>query len=54
MAIELFEMYSVKFIDCLLASSKLVQKGDAVILSYDRDFDKLGVRRVEPKDILSM
>ena len=52
LAIELFEMYSVKFIDCLLASSKLVQKGDAVILSYDRDFDKLGVRRIEPKDIL--
>jgi len=54
LAIEFFEMYNVKFIDCLLASSKLIQKGDATILSYDRDFDKLGVRRVEPKDILSV
>lgn len=54
LAIELFENYNVKFIDCLLASSKLVQEGKSAILSYDRDFDKLDVRRLEPKDILSV
>lgn len=51
-AVELFEQYNVKFVDCLLASSKLVQEEKAAILSYDRDFNKLGVRRVEPADLL--
>ena len=51
-AVKLFGDYNVKFVDCLLASSKRVQTGSAVILSYDRDFDKLGVRRVEPRDVL--
>lgn len=51
-AIELFEDYNVKFIDCLLVSSKRIQSGNAAIVSYDRDFDKLGVRRLEPKDFL--
>lgn len=52
LAIELFETHNVKFIDSLLASSKRIQEGNAAILSYDRDFDKLGVRRVEPRDLL--
>ena len=51
-AVKLFEDYNVKFVDCLLASSKRVQSGSAAILSYDRDFDKLGIRRVEPRDLL--
>lgn len=49
---QLYEEYNVKFTDCLLASSALLQSGQAAILSYDHDFDKLGVRRVEPHDIL--
>ena len=52
LAVKLFEDYNVKFVDCLLASSKRVQSGSAAILSYDRDFDKLGIRRVEPRDLL--
>lgn len=51
-AVDLYERYTVKFIDCLLASSARVQKRDATIVSYDRDFDKLGVKRVEPKQLL--
>ena len=47
---QLYEEYNVKFTDCLLASSALLQNGQAAILSYDRDFDKLGVKRVEPRD----
>ena len=49
---QLYEEYNVKFTDCLLASSALLQNGQAAILSYDRDFDKLGIRRVEPRDLL--
>ncbi|MBI5620340.1 PIN domain-containing protein [Candidatus Gottesmanbacteria bacterium] len=52
LAVKLFKDYNVKFVDCLLASSKRVQAGKAAILSYDRDFDKLGIRRVEPRDLL--
>ena len=51
-AIDAYGKTIIKFADCLLASSKLVQEGKAVILSYDREFDKLGVRRVEPRDLL--
>lgn len=52
-ALGLYESKRIKFTDCLLASSSRVQTGKATILSYDRDFDKLGVRRVEPKQLLS-
>jgi hypothetical protein len=54
LATELFQTHNVKFIDCLLASSKRVQENKAAVFSYDRDFDKLGVPRVESKDILLM
>ena len=53
LAVDAYGKTTVKFADCLLASSKRVREGKSAILSYDRDFDKLGVRRVEPKDILS-
>lgn len=50
--IELYKTYHVKLIDCFLASSRRIQEKKASVLSYDRDFDKLGVRRVEPHDLL--
>ncbi len=51
-ATDAYGKTTIKFADCLLASSKRVQKEKSAILSYDRDFDKLGVRRVEPKDLI--
>ena len=51
-ATQLYEAHAIKFTDCLLASSMLLQTDQAAILSYDRDFDKLGVRRVEPRGLL--
>jgi len=51
-ALDMYGKTNVKFTDCLIASSKRLQSGTATILSYDRDFDKLGVRRVEPKQLL--
>ena len=45
-ALELYEKYNVKFIDTLLAS----YSDDFTIISYDRDFDKIGVKRLEPSD----
>ena len=53
-AVDYFERYQIKFIDCLLASSRRIQEERAAIVSYNRDFDKPGVRRVEPRYLLVM
>jgi predicted nucleic-acid-binding protein len=53
-AVELYKTHNVKLIDCMLASSSRLENSNVAVLSYDRDFDKLGVRRVEPKDIIPM
>ncbi|MFH1713288.1 MAG: PIN domain-containing protein [Candidatus Jacksonbacteria bacterium] len=47
----LFEKYKVKFIDCLIASQKAVQNKKMTIISYDQDFDKFRVKRIEPDQI---
>ena len=47
-AIELFENNAIKFIDCLIASDKNLQTQQYALISYDRDFDALGVIREEP------
>jgi predicted nucleic-acid-binding protein len=52
LATEFFEKYSVKFIDSLIASIPGIQSGEWTIVSYDKDFDKLGVRRMEPSQII--
>lgn len=49
-ALELIMKKGVKFNDCLIASLKFFETG-GVIISYDRDFDKLGLRRAEPKEL---
>lgn len=46
-----FEKKSVKYIDSLIASIDEVQKKRWIVISYDKDFDKLGVKRLEPKDL---
>ncbi|HVA26373.1 MAG TPA: PIN domain-containing protein [Chloroflexota bacterium] len=46
-ALQLFaEHRSIDFPDCLTAAE--VAATNDVVLSYDRDFDRLGVRRQEP------
>lgn len=47
-----FESANVKFIDCLISSNPNISSGHTKVISYDRDFDRLGVLRVEPKDII--
>lgn len=51
-AVEIFDKNSVKFIDSLIASSLLKQKQDWEIISYDKDFDKIGLERVGPKEVV--
>jgi len=51
LALTLYERCNVKWIDCLIASSPDVQSNATTIVSYDRDFDKLGVARIGPGQI---
>ena len=51
-ALSLYEQHSVKFIDALIASHPRIQDGSMAVISYDKDFDKLGVSRLEPKGVL--
>ena len=49
--IDLFTNNSVKFIDALISSNSEIQSKKMTVVSYDRDFDKLGVIRKEPSQI---
>lgn len=49
-ALSLFTSHAVKFTDCLIASSKTLQN-NGIIISYDKDFDKLKITRIEPHEI---
>lgn len=51
-ALETYNDSSVKFIDALIASNSEIQSKKMTVVSYDKDFDKLGVKRLEPKDLL--
>lgn len=52
LALELYKNYPIKFIDCLIASNPKIFNRKAILVSYDKDFDKLKVKRVEPSDLL--
>lgn len=52
LALQHYKTYPVKFIDALLATHSSILKNQVVLISYDRDFDKLGITRKEPGEIL--
>ena len=48
---ELFEKHKIKLGDAMIVASDVVQKERAIIISYDKDFDKVeGVKRITPKE----
>lgn len=49
LAIEIYEKFSVKFIDALIASNPAIFNKEVAVVSYDKDFDKIGIKRIEPK-----
>ncbi len=51
-AINLYEKNKAKFVDCLISSCPEIAAGKTAVVSYDKDFDKLDVKRVEPKSVL--
>ena len=48
-ALRMLAKYKVKYGDCLIATQ--IPKG-VTLVSYDKDFDKLGVGRKEPAELL--
>lgn len=48
LALDLYQRHSVKYVDACIASLSVVQDKRAAIVSYDHDFDKLGIERREP------
>jgi predicted nucleic-acid-binding protein len=53
LAIEIYEKFPVKFIDALIASNPQIFQKKVIVVSYDRDFDKIGIKRKEPKKIIN-
>ena len=51
-AVSLYEKNNVKFVDALIASLAIVRKKNLTILSYDKDFAKLPVKWLRPKEVL--
>ncbi len=51
-ALELYEEHNVKLVDAVIASHPKILNKEAIVISYDKDFDKLGILRKEPKDLL--
>jgi len=51
-ALELYTNSNIKFMDCLIASSSLLQKNKACIITYDKDFEKLPVITKQPGEII--
>lgn len=52
LASEIYETKAVKFIDSLIASINGVYTRNWTVVSYDKDFDKLGVKRLEPSGLI--
>ena len=50
-AIELYSNYKVKFIDAMIATHIFFANPNNAIISYDKDFDKLKINRLEPDEI---
>ena len=53
MSLELYEKKPVKFIDALIASIKTIREKTWVVVSYDKDFDKMGISRKEPGELVT-
>lgn len=53
LSLELYQKYPVKYIDTLICSNKEIVSKEAVIISYDKDFDKMKVQRLEPKEVFA-
>lgn len=54
LALLYYQSKSVKFIDAMIASIKQISAKKWTIISYDQDFDKLDLIRLEPNQIIGL
>jgi predicted nucleic acid-binding protein len=52
LALKIYAIFPIKFVDALIASNSKIYKKEAVVVSYDKDFDKIGIKRKEPSQII--
>lgn len=52
LAVEIYQKHNIKFIDAVIASHPMIFKKGAAIISYDKDFDKIGTNRLEPGSVI--
>ena len=52
-SLDLYQDKGIKFIDSFLASIPQIQSKQWTIVSYDKDFDKLNLPRLEPDQVKS-
>jgi len=51
LALQIYENKNVKFVDALIASIPELYNKKWTIVSYDKDFDKIGIKRIEPSEL---
>ena len=51
-ALIFYENKTVKFIDCLISSIPEIKNKEWFVVSYDEDFDRLGVLRKDPGEVI--
>lgn len=51
-ALEWYQQKNIKYVDCVIASLPKVATKEWAIVSFDHDFDKIKVTRLEPKKVL--
>ncbi|MDO8496960.1 MAG: PIN domain-containing protein [bacterium] len=54
LAVKLYQTHSAKLTDCLIASIKPIYDKKMAVVSYDKDFDKIGVIRKIPDQIIKI
>ena len=47
-SLVIYEFNKCKYIDAVIAGMPSIQSGNWVLVSYDKEFDKLGVKRTTP------
>ncbi len=52
-SIKQFQKHNVKYVDTLIASIVKEDEPNWVVVSYDEDFDKLGVVRKQPGELVA-
>lgn len=51
--LDLFTKHKVAFVDCLISSLKPIQSKKMMVVSYDKDFDKMKIIRKTPRSIVT-